>query len=182
MGSKPRVPMYFFWSFTNAIVSLVQASHFQLVFPQLVAFGAAGEVRQWRAALARAIRDIVFTSSVLGVGIYVLLSSLDSKLRAGNSSEDLVLLALMLVGTTIKLTADILHDALHSARSDRACLIIYMFAAIVSPCLTVMLVAAFGLIGAGIQMIVTNLIMLVARASVLRWRGRNGGTRIAGPA
>lgn len=162
----------FFWSFTNAIVSLVQASHFQLVFPQLVAFGAAGDATRWRAALARAIRDIIFTSSVLGIGIYVLLGSLDTKLRAGNTSQDLALLALMLIGTVVKLTADMLHDALHSARRDRACLIIYTCAAIVSPCLTVILISIFGLIGAGVQMIVTNLIMLAARAAVLRWGGR----------
>ena len=168
----------FFWSFTNAIVSLVQASHFQLVFPQLVAFGAAGDQARWRAALTRAARDVIFTSSVLGVGIYIVLGSLGAELRGAGSAQSLTLLALMLIGTVVKLVADLLHDALHSARQDRACLIIYTLAAVISPCLTVAFVSALGLVGAGLQIIVTNFLMLVMRACVLRWNSRHRGAQI----
>jgi O-antigen/teichoic acid export membrane protein len=158
----------FFWSFTNAIVALVQASHFQVVFPQLVKSRHRGDMALWRTTLLKGMLDVTISASGLSIVIYFIMVATGMGIKAHGGAFGSELFGLMLIGTIVKLLSDLLHDALRSAQRDKACLWIYVLGAVVSPPLTVFLVSTMGLIGAGWQIIVTGLVMLCLRALALR--------------
>ena len=155
------------WAIANAIHVLTTAATVQLSLPILVQAYRQGGEPQWRnelQALARRVLAIGAPLALLtiAVAVYCLPVLLD-----GDSPIDGTLLALMLGSVVIRLLADAFNYGLYSRGRDRALALINIGGAVFSAALSLVLLPAFGLNGVGLAMLVTSILLLAIRVSVL---------------
>lgn len=158
----------FLWSFTNAIVTLVQQGAFQQFMPRLMLLWRHGEHAAWRRALRSGVRGIAFSAVVMGAWAVAALLLVFPRFGLSAGRDHDALLLLMVAGTVVRLLAEALHDALYSARADAACISIWILGLAIAPPVTLACLLLFGLPGAGVQIIVSGALLLALRYRFLR--------------
>lgn len=151
------------WSFTNAIVPLIQAAVFNHLTPVLISSRAADDHAAWRAAIRRGRRRTLILSSGLGIAMLGALLLLLPLVGVAITLTTAALSVLMIAANVTRLQADLLQLALVSGGDDRGWVRANVTGLIVSPAIGIAAIAAFGLIGAGIQMLATAILILVMR-------------------
>jgi O-antigen/teichoic acid export membrane protein len=162
----------FYWTFANAIQLLVQAAVTQVALPRLVAAYRTGDRRLWVSALSTQLYSSVLTGAALCLVVYVGLVVITPHLKRPELLEYPFLLPALLVGTVVRLGSDALNYALYASSHDRQFALSNILAIILSLLTTLILLRAFGLVGAGVSVVVTNLAILTFRGlSLFRWPG-----------
>jgi O-antigen/teichoic acid export membrane protein len=157
----------FFWSMTNAIVPITQASIFNPLLPHLVTLWAEKRVTSWHLAITRGGNRVLALGSASSL-IIIVASIAIGRHRGHIENQGIELLVLLSIGTVIRLRADLVHIALYSTESDSDWIAVNLIALLISPLLSAVFLASFGLLGAGLQMIVTALILWWMRGKLLR--------------
>jgi O-antigen/teichoic acid export membrane protein len=82
---------------------------------------------------------------------------------AGN----LGLFFIMLVASTIRMVSDIINYGLYSRGQDKAFAVTNIFGFLIAPCLTFVLLEAFGLSGVGLSMLIVAISLFCLRMNFL---------------
>ena len=166
LGLKQTGVYTLYWSFSNAIQVLVTSAVVQVSVPRLVSIVRSG-VGSWGAAIRKEIAKSVSLAIVLGVlafliGVHVLPLVGFSKLTIAPP-----LFALMLSGVVVKIAADMLNSGLYARGMDNQLAVINSLGLVVAIVSSVICLTTFGLLGAGVSMIITPTCLAAARGLAL---------------
>ncbi len=160
-----------YWSVANAVHILIFTGWLQPSLPHLVSALRRGDEADWRRQLVRLARVIAGVGLSLSLLLFAVvvwgLPAVGVNRLQGYSA----LFALMLVGTVVRLLADLLHQAMYTRSLDRPLAIINIAGIAITVAVSAGCIAAFGLMGAGIATLLTPVLLLLMRAATLaRWR------------
>ncbi len=161
-----------YWSFGNALFTLVSAALIQTSVPQLVLTlrehgRPAFERKLWRKLVSVAAVGLGFA-----VAIYIAFELLRATLLPTIIMAPVELFPLLLLGTLIRLLSDVLNIGLYSDNRDRPLALINIIGGVGSTAITAFFVHVAGISGAGYAMVFTALMLFAARLVTLR-RARN---------
>jgi O-antigen/teichoic acid export membrane protein len=157
----------FFWSIANAAQVLISSSISQVALPRLVSAYKKQGAAAWRKALLSEAAKVVVAGVCLSLiaffGIKFLLPFIHRDGLAGN----LGLFFIMLVASTIRMVSDIINYGLYSRGQDKAFAVTNIFGFLIAPCLTFVLLEAFGLSGVGLSMLIVAISLFCLRMNFL---------------
>lgn len=167
LGVKEAGIYTLYWSMTNSVVPIIQASIFNRISPQLVQLWHENRLGSWRYNTYNAKRHILMVGSC-GLTAIVAINIAIQLYRHEVRSDDIILLTLLAIATIARLRADLLHIALYSLENDSDWLAINLVSLFASPILSAALLTLCGLFGGALQMLVTALCLWWMRAKLLR--------------
>jgi uncharacterized heparinase superfamily protein/O-antigen/teichoic acid export membrane protein len=168
LGAPAAGIFVFLWSCTNAIVPLVQAGAFDQLSPSLsLAWRERGR-SAWTAAVTQGLQRTLALSIILCLAEFIAIFVFRTSSSLIHLRFELPLLTLMMLATVIRLSADWLHLALWSAERDRDWVRVNIFGLVISPIVALASIATFGLIGAGLEMVLSSSLALALRYQLMR--------------
>lgn len=168
LGAEAAGALVFVWSFTNAIVPLVQSIVFDRLRPALVRFHDAGALAQWRGVLVQGRTHVAWASAILGVALVAVVQLMAPRVGVAPSGVTLGFVAIMALATAVRLQADFLRHALVSLGNDSAWARTDLAVLAASPVLGALAILAIGLPGAAVQMMATALLLCGSRWRILQ--------------
>jgi O-antigen/teichoic acid export membrane protein len=159
-----------YWNIANGLHVLVTAAIVQVSAPHLIAAFRSSE-EEWRKSLETHLVKIVVTVvplAALGFAAVIFLMPRLGVPRLGDRPD---LFALMLLGISLRLIADMLNYGLYSRNLDHQLAWINIAGLALAITMNFVLLSSFGLIGAGISMIITPVALGTARLLTLRHAG-----------
>jgi O-antigen/teichoic acid export membrane protein len=156
------------WAIANALHVLVSAAVVQVSLPGLVLAWRDGGTAAWRRTLRAMTIRVLATALLLAVAIETAALLVLPVLLDGAAAVDGGLLGLMLAAMVVRLVADALGYGLYSLGRDRALALINLVGTLASAMLGLVLIGAFGLVGAALAMLATATLLLILRTVALR--------------
>jgi hypothetical protein len=154
------------WAFSNSIVPLAQASVFNTSSVLLSELAHNGDFLHWRQEIWRGfLRTLIF--SIVMATLIIPFSLATTLYLEHDPWQYAWLLITMVVATVLRLLSDFLHLVLCSAACDVDWPRINIVGLFLSPIAIIVCVEAFGLMGAGIQMMVMAIVLIVLRAKAV---------------
>jgi O-antigen/teichoic acid export membrane protein len=156
-----------YWTMANAVHVLVTVGVVQVTLPDLVEAHRSTDKAEWRRAFLHATgRTVAITLPLCVVCAAVVLKVLP-RLGIQQFAASPDLFCLMLVGVAIRLLSDMASYGLYSRNLDTEFAATNIVGIVASLALSFILIARYGLTGAGIGMIIHALLLLLIRSSLL---------------
>lgn len=157
----------FLWSLSNCVVPLVQAGVFNQASPRLLRLWKRGEREAWARALMDARRLTLRMSLLLALATGTTVVAVLPLAELPREVWSVALLALMLAANVVRLQADLCQHAIYSQRFNPVAAKVNCLFMVFSPALALTLVTAFGIIGAGLEMLISAVILLALRQRIV---------------
>ncbi|HET7539020.1 MAG TPA: hypothetical protein VFK05_04085 [Polyangiaceae bacterium] len=167
LGLKLTGVYTLYWTMANAVQVLVTVGVVQVALPDLVEAQRRENKVEWRNAFLLATGRTIAITVPLCVACAVVVLQVLPRLGIEQFAVSPELFCLMLVAVPIRLLADMLSYGLYSRNLDTAFAAMNIAGIISSLALSFMLIARYGLIGAGAGMILQGLLMLLLRTLIL---------------
>src|SRR6478609_287549 len=156
-----------YWTMANAVHVLVTVGVVQVALPDLVEAHRATDKAEWRQAFWHTTGRMVAITIPLCVACGVVVLKILPRLGIQQFAASPDLFWLMLVGVAIRLLSDMASYGLYSRHLDTEFAVMNIVGIVASLALSFILIARYGLIGAGIGMIVHGLLLLLLRSFLL---------------
>ncbi|WP_041778118.1 lipopolysaccharide biosynthesis protein [Beijerinckia indica] len=153
----------FYFSFTNAILTLVQTGVLSFVYPRLIVHYREGNQTGFGHEMRHASRHVALFAGVIAIGISIAVPLLGYSLQRPEFVEYAPVLWLMAAGAWIRCSAEALYQGLFARHQDCAIWLgnlLYVVPVIVC---SVVLVPMVGLIGVGYSAVISSLFLLLWR-------------------
>lgn len=167
LGLKLTGVYTLYWTMANAVHVLVTVGVVQVALPDLVEAHRGANKVEWRQAFLQATGRMVAITIPLCVACGVVVLKVLPRLGIEQFAASPSLFCLMLIGVAIRLLSDMASFGLYSRNLDTEFAVMNIVGIVVSLALSFLLIARFGLIGAGVGMIVHAVLMLTMRAVLL---------------
>lgn len=151
-----------FWSVGNVVHNLSVASIVQPQLPQLMQSAARGP-ESFRALEKKLRREVAVWTALLVIGAAIVLPLILPWLDRPMLQASLPVFWVVLAATVLRIGADSYGFAMLALHRDTAIAVIAVAGVIASAALNLVLVPAFGLIGAGYAFVLTALGLFIAR-------------------
>jgi O-antigen/teichoic acid export membrane protein len=156
-----------YWTMANAVHVLVTVAVVQVALPDLVEAHRGANKTEWRQTFLRATGRMVAITIPLCVACAVIVLKVLPRLGIQQFAVSPYLFCLMLVGVTIRLLSDMASYGLYSRNLDTEFAATNIVGIVASLALSFILIARYGLMGAGVGMIVHAVLLLLLRAFLL---------------
>ncbi|OLP52749.1 hypothetical protein BJF92_20730 [Rhizobium rhizosphaerae] len=165
----------FFWSLTNALQTLMQTAVVQLALPVLFRAFKEGTPDHWSRAFRREMLKTMAFGTILGLGVFGASEILIRIMGMHELSQHRDLFILLLLAAIVRSFSDLLNIGLTSRNKDKHYATLNIIGVFLSIALAFAMIAAFGLIGAGIAAFTAALSMVLLKGYFLLHFAR--GTR-----
>ena len=157
-----------YWSIANSVHVLVYTGVLQVGVPRLVSAHNRGDRLEWSQAMRSELtRTIALAAGFAAIG-YAFMAWGMPLVGVHKFAGQTALFALMLLAIVIRLASDSINYGLFSLRLDKSLAYINLATLAISLTMAVAGIKAFGLLGAGLAMVVASATSLVLRLYCLR--------------
>ena len=156
-----------FWSFSNALHTLLQTGLLQASLPKLVRLHKEREEAQWRSTLASTQRKLLASGVLLSLAVYLIMILLLPPLGVEEVEGLYLLPALLLASALIRALSDLYHQALYSRLRDYAANSVNLLGLVVAPSFALVGAHTLGLNGVGAAAVASTILILGVRRMVL---------------
>jgi O-antigen/teichoic acid export membrane protein len=153
-----------YWSFANAVQSLVLTAVIQVAFPKLVGVYREQGSTGWMRMLRRELAIVMTTSLATCALVYVVFLTCARYLDRPELTREPWIFLLMLGGTLFRLASEVGNFGLVSRGLDKTYAVINIAGIFISLAVTTVAIAAWGLAGAGVAMLLTSAALFAIRA------------------
>jgi O-antigen/teichoic acid export membrane protein len=154
----------FYFSFANAILTLVQTGVLSFVYPRLVVFHREKNWTGFQYELRQALAHVAVFAGVIAAGMSIAVPLLGPFFHRPQFADNAPVFWLMAAGVWIRCNAETLYQVLFARHQDRVIWLgnmLYLLPALVC---NAALVPFFGFIGVGFGAIISSLYLLLWRA------------------
>jgi O-antigen/teichoic acid export membrane protein len=157
----------FFWSIAASSQALISSSIIQVALPRIVsAFRNDGELA-WRNIMIQEATKVLFAGTFLAIVSFFLVKALLPYIHRTELEKYLWLFAVMLLASVIRMLSDVMNYGLYSRGKDKYFAITNILGTMISPFLTIVALARYGLNGVGLSMLLISISLLSVRSLIL---------------
>ena len=167
LGLKLTGVYTLYWTMANAVHVLVTVGVVQVALPDLVEAQRCENKVEWRKAFLQATGRTIAITLPLCVTCAVVVLKVLPRLGIEQFAVSPYLFCLMLVGVPIRLLSDMASYGLYSRNLDTSFAVMNIIGIVSSLAFSFALIARYGLIGAGVGMILQALLLLLLRCLIL---------------
>ena len=154
----------FYFSFTAATLTLVQAGVLSFVYPRLVALHREGDGIGFRHEMRQATLHVALFAGLIAAVVSIAVPLLGLSFHRPQFVDNATVLWLMMAGVWIRCNADTLYQVLFARHQDRAIWLGNMLYLVPMLVCNAVLVPLIGFTGVGCSAIISSLFLLL-------WRG-----------
>ncbi|CAN5343781.1 N/A [soil metagenome] len=158
----------FYWSLSNAIMTVVIYGVLQPFAPQIVAAVAQADRRRLNDKVRQMRMRILMVSLLIGGGSVVCVPVIVHYLGDASLDQQWPVMIVLMIGTVIRLMAESRQSVLYAFHKDWETAGIGLLGVICSVAVTVILSRALGLLGTALAFAITSSFLLVCRDIVVR--------------
>jgi O-antigen/teichoic acid export membrane protein len=167
LGLKLTGVYTLYWTMANAVHVLVTVGVVQVALPDLVEAHGHQNKSVWRQMFLRTTGRMLAITVPLCIACAVVVLKVLPRLGIQQFAMSPLLFCLMLIGVAIRLLSDMTSYGLYSRNLDTEFAAMNIIGIVSSLALSFILIGRYGLIGAGVGMIVHALLQLVLRSFIL---------------
>jgi O-antigen/teichoic acid export membrane protein len=159
-----------FWSFSNAVQTIVTSSIHMVANPKMIHHRKKGDDRAYWKEVENTCIHVsiitVFVCSAVGLGVWLLAPYLN---ESEYVRQNIAVLCIMLLATWMRLISDVAYYALYASHRDRSIMVANLTMLFVSLTANLALIPLLGLMGAGVAMVISAGFLLTIQWTAV-WR------------
>lgn len=163
----------FYWALANALQTIVLAGLVQVGRPRLIVAAGRRDAPEWWAEVRRQLTRTFLVSLVLAALNFGVTEVIIALMPQGTMPADRTLFALLLAAAVLRSCSDVFNSGLIGHKLDRAYAAVNVLGVAVTLIVAPLAMMAWGLVGAGIALVLVAGILVTLRA-ILLTRGTSG--------